>query len=130
MMVTTARKYSPVNRTEKAAEIAATPLAIRRNGTGWWVASQSREHTWHWTDGTRCTCPDWQKRQPVGGCKHMVSVRLHQQAQQPVCSHCGEQGSGVGSGPQYVGGHGYQQETLCRDRVACWARWDKQHGLA
>lgn len=24
-----------------------------------------------------CTCPDWQKRKPNGGCKHIRALRVH-----------------------------------------------------
>lgn len=63
-------------RQQRASFILASG-GIRRNGTGWYVESQSQPHTFYWTDGTRCTCADWKNRQPVGGCKHMRALALH-----------------------------------------------------
>ena len=125
----TAREYTPVDRSASAVEIAATPGSIRRNGTGYYVHSQSA-NVWYWTDGNRCTCPDWEKRHPAGGCKHMRALALYLKAQQPTCELCGHQGEDVTEQAGRVGGKGLVWNHYCSDRVACWHRWDVQHGLA
>ncbi len=73
----TAQRYTPVDRDASARDIFGAGQ-VRKNGTGWYVHSQSQPHIEYWTDGrTRCTCPDFQRRQPVEGCKHMRAVQLH-----------------------------------------------------
>ena len=45
-----------------------------------------------------------------------------------VCSHCGDTHDVI-MFAEYVGGQGFVQVPKCRDRFACWDRWDKSHGL-
>ena len=44
---------------------------------------------------------------------------------QDKCPNCGSTDDVV-TVLEYVGGHAYVPVTGCRDRVACWKRWDKQ----
>lgn len=46
-----------------------------------------------------------------------------------TCPHCGRTGVDVITTQEHVGGQGYVPQTQCADEVACWARWDKQHGF-
>jgi hypothetical protein len=46
-----------------------------------------------------------------------------------TCPHCELTGEDVITTLEYVGGQGYVPQTHCTDEVACWARWDKQHGF-
>jgi hypothetical protein len=43
------------------------------------------------------------------------------------CGHCGQPGAVLFT--EYVGGHGYEDQWLCEDRVECWRRWNRQHGF-
>ncbi len=47
-----------------------------------------------------------------------------------TCSNCGVKNQDVISRLAYVGGECYIQIFQCRDEVACWKRWDEQHGLS
>lgn len=49
-----------------------------------------------------------------------------------TCELCGHVDGGAGDGDvrwwwEHVGGRGYQERRLCRDRTACWRRWDEVH---
>ena len=44
------------------------------------------------------------------------------------CEHCGHIGADVLPTSAYVGGRGYVTTYLCKDRPACWKRWENQHG--
>jgi hypothetical protein len=46
-----------------------------------------------------------------------------------TCPNCGNTGEDVITTLEYVGGQGYVPRTHCVDEVACWARWDKEHGF-
>lgn len=46
-----------------------------------------------------------------------------------TCPTCGC-GSDLVDRIVYLGGHGYVAVVECRDRVACWTRYDLAHGLA
>lgn len=65
-------------RQQRAQAIVASG-GVRKNGTGYYVASQSQAHTEYWASTERCTCPDYKKR--GGPCKHMLAVRLHTEGQ-------------------------------------------------
>ena len=45
------------------------------------------------------------------------------------CFHCGHEGEDVHIYPCYEGGEGRCERPMCDDLVACWLRWDEQHGL-
>ena len=44
-----------------------------------------------------------------------------------ACGHCGDTQDTI-IVMEYVAGC-YEPIPQCRDREACWARWDRQHGL-
>ena len=44
------------------------------------------------------------------------------------CEHCGYQGEGVESYLLYQDCFKGHTLILCRDRVACWKRWDEKYG--
>jgi hypothetical protein len=46
-----------------------------------------------------------------------------------TCTHCGHSGIDVVPITEFVGGQGFEVSIKCRDQVACWQRWDHQHGL-
>ena len=128
---TIAPPAEPVNpRLERAMQIVAAGH-LRPGRAGWYVRSQADDATWYYVDGQSCECPDWQNRRPAGGCKHMRAVLMHRVALGELgeCQHCGHVGEDVVWRMGYVGGHGYQEYTQCRDTVACWARWNVQHGF-
>ena len=46
------------------------------------------------------------------------------------CLNCGIEDAGVKFHYEYVGGKGYGETgPYCTDQVACWARYDEQHGF-
>ena len=47
-----------------------------------------------------------------------------------TCSHCRHKGKDVIIRTGYVGGKGYETSLECRNRVECWKRYDRQHGLS
>ncbi len=50
--------------------------------------------------------------------------------EEKTCSLCGHKGTDVSSHFEYVGGQGFTNTPpSCNDIIACWSRWDKQHGL-
>lgn len=79
--------------------------------------------TWHLATATSCDCYDASRGHQ---CKHQRAVAQEEQAlasyaaawdlsvalQQPQCPVCG---SPLESRSYYVGGHGYQYLTVCRD---------------
>lgn len=42
------------------------------------------------------------------------------------CGHCGHVGD-VEMRTEHVGGQGPVTRPYCKDRVACWSRWDNQN---
>jgi len=47
--------------------------------------SKSKDYRVHLNEPS-CTCPDWQKRQPKGGCKHILHVKIEKGLINPVPS--------------------------------------------
>ncbi len=45
------------------------------------------------------------------------------------CQHCGITSPNVRPFQQWVGGQGMTQGAYCSDLLACWKRWDEQHGI-
>ena len=45
-----------------------------------------------------------------------------------VCELCGATDD-VGRSREHLGGHGYAEWIQCRDREACWARFDQMYGI-
>jgi len=43
------------------------------------------------------------------------------------CTHCGHEGEDVVQETRYIGGQGYVTLLYCKDRVACWNRFDEQN---
>ncbi len=46
-----------------------------------------------------------------------------------TCEHCGHTGLSVEASYEHVGGQGEVLQTLCRDVVGCWRRWDRKNNL-
>lgn len=49
------------------------------DGDAFGIQSDSGETHVLFTSGSEayeCTCPDWQNRQPEGGCKHMIAYEM------------------------------------------------------
>jgi hypothetical protein len=68
---------SPDGARDTRAQALVQAGAVSRNGRGWSVRSEAHPQIVYWTDGTTtCTCPDWQRRRPAGGCKHVRAARL------------------------------------------------------
>ena len=44
-----------------------------------------------------------------------------------TCRNCGQ--PGAIEYPAYVGGQGMVKQVGCNDQVACWDRWNEQHGF-
>jgi len=44
-----------------------------------------------------------------------------------TCQHCDHTGDDVVTRIEHVGGLGEVPVTECKDRKACWDRWDKQN---
>jgi len=44
-----------------------------------------------------------------------------------TCQVCGHKGNDVITTLEHVGGLGFTPSVHCLDRVACWARWDRQN---
>jgi hypothetical protein len=62
-------------RAQRARDEAMT-VSLRRTGGIYDVHSESG-HTYRVDIGAEtCSCPDWQEREPEGGCKHLRRVRL------------------------------------------------------
>lgn len=71
-----------VARRARRARDEAMTVSLRRTGGIYDVQSESG-HTYRVDLGAgTCSCPDWQQREPEGGCKHLRRVRLDVQTGQ------------------------------------------------
>jgi hypothetical protein len=63
-------------RRVRRAQEEEMDISLRRTGGVYDVQSASGNTYRVDIGGGECSCPDWQKREPPGGCKHLRRVRL------------------------------------------------------
>jgi hypothetical protein len=76
-------------RLTKAARLVLDGRLERRRDGSWWVES-SQPGVFYRADTSACACPDWWNRQPEGGCKHVLAIKLFCAAFANIRQHSAE----------------------------------------
>jgi hypothetical protein len=65
-----------------------------------------------------CDCPDWQKREPDGGCKHIIAARLYPDDESGCSGDGWSPSDALGAGPlraDPIGGYDYEADISAAD---------------